>query len=54
VYVCRTRSDVSFGALRLINPQLQPASALIRVEPLDADLSELRRRWRREIERNVG
>jgi sugar (pentulose or hexulose) kinase len=51
VYVCHARSDVSFGALRLVNPQLQPSSSLVRIEPLAQDLSEYRRRWRREAER---
>jgi sugar (pentulose or hexulose) kinase len=51
VYVCHARSDVSFGALRLVNPQLQPSSSLVRIEPLAQDLSDYRDRWRREAER---
>jgi sugar (pentulose or hexulose) kinase len=51
VYVCHARSDVSFGALRLVSPQLQPSSSLVRIEPLAQDLSDYRRRWRLEAER---
>lgn len=46
VYVCRTRTDASFGAVHVIHPQLQPSSALQRVEPLPTDLADYRRRWR--------
>ena len=50
VYVCQPRSDVSFGALKLIHPELQPSSALVRIEPLAEDLGDYRRRWRLEAE----
>jgi hypothetical protein len=51
VYVCHPRSDVAFGALSLIEPGRQSPSALVRVEPLDEDLSDYRERWRAEAER---
>ena len=52
VYVSHAQSDVSFGALRLINPNLQPESALVRVTPLAQDLKGYRQRWRQEAERS--
>jgi sugar (pentulose or hexulose) kinase len=51
VYVSHARSDVSFGALRLLNPELRPAASLVRVMPLSQDLGEYRQRWRQEAER---
>jgi sugar (pentulose or hexulose) kinase len=51
VYVCHPRSDVAFGALSLIEPGRQSPSALVRVEPLEEDLSDYRDRWRAEAER---
>ena len=46
VYTANAHNDVSFGALRLINPELQPNGALSRVLPLDQDLTEYAVRWR--------
>jgi sugar (pentulose or hexulose) kinase len=46
VYVANAHNDVSFGALRLIDPSLQPASSLRLVEPLDCDLGAYRAKWR--------
>lgn len=51
VYVSHARSDVSFGALRLVNPELQPSSSLVRVLPLPQNLYSYRDRWRQEAER---
>lgn len=51
VYVSHAHSDVSFGALRLINPRLRAATSLVRVEPLPQDLTTYRERWRDEAER---
>jgi len=45
VYVANAHNDVSFGALRLIDPALAPAGALRRVQPLDHALDTYRRRW---------
>jgi len=46
VYVANAHNDVSFGALRLLDPGLQPSSSLRRVRPLGADLSAYSNRWR--------
>ncbi|RST32165.1 carbohydrate kinase [Sphingomonas ginkgonis] len=45
VYVANAHNDVSFGALRLLDPSLQPQSSLRRVEPLELDLTAYRSRW---------
>lgn len=46
VYVANAHNDVSFGALRLINPLLQAQGGLRRVEPLEGDLMAYREKWR--------
>jgi hypothetical protein len=46
VYVSNAHNDVSFGALRLLIPDLQPQSKLIEVDPLEMDLAAYRDRWR--------
>ena len=46
VYTGHARSDVSFGALRLLNPSLPPPASLVRVEPLPHDLNDYRKLWR--------
>jgi len=51
VYVSHARGDVSFGALRLLNPDLQPETSLVRIQPLPDDLAAYRQRWRQEAER---
>jgi sugar (pentulose or hexulose) kinase len=51
IYVANLDNDVSYGALRLIDPKLAPSSLLTRVEPLDIDLGPVRRSWRSEAER---
>ena len=51
VYCSNAHNDVSYGALRLLDPSLQPASALVRVEPLAASLDSYRALWRRDVER---
>ncbi|MGH6837281.1 MAG: FGGY-family carbohydrate kinase [Methylocella sp.] len=48
VYVGDARNDASYGALRLIDPDLPPPSALRHVAPLDQDLDGFRDRWRDE------
>jgi len=45
VFVANAHNDVSFGALRLIDPTLHPSGGLALVEPLDADLDTYRNRW---------
>lgn len=47
VYTCHAQNDVSFGALRLINPVLKSQTELIRVKPLDVDLTGYFRDWKR-------
>lgn len=46
VYTANAHNDVSFGALRLINPGFQPEGSLRRVRPLDYDLTDYAARWR--------
>ncbi len=46
VYVANFHNDVSFGALRLLDPALAPQGELVRVAPLDADLAAYRAGWR--------
>jgi sugar (pentulose or hexulose) kinase len=45
VYVSDAHNDASYGALRLINPDLPPSSGLLKVAPLDQDLTGYRDRW---------
>jgi len=51
VYVANAHNDVSFGALRLLDPALKPDGALARVAPLDADLTGYAAAWRGEVDR---
>ncbi len=51
VYVSNVHNDASCGALRLINPDLAPSSALLEVIPLDQDLADYRDRWLNEANR---
>ncbi|MDD3798165.1 MAG: carbohydrate kinase [Novosphingobium sp.] len=50
VYVANAHNDVAFGALRLIDPALEPAGELRRVEPLAGGLSAYRNAWRTAME----
>ncbi len=50
VYTANAHNDVSFGALRLINPHLKPDGALVRVQPLEGDLVDYRDAWRAAVE----
>ena len=58
VYRANAHNDVSFGALRLIDPLLPPQGELVRIQPLDADIEAYRERWHSEIvntaERNAA
>jgi sugar (pentulose or hexulose) kinase len=49
VYVANAHNDVAFGALRLIDPALQPIGQLIKTEPLGTDLSAYKRQWHAAI-----
>lgn len=51
VYVSNAHNDVSYGALRLLKPDLAPSSTLARVAPLDVDLGDYRTTWTRAAER---
>jgi hypothetical protein len=51
VYVGDAQNDASYGALRLLTPDLPPPSALLEVMPLDQDLAEYRDRWLNEANR---
>lgn len=46
VFVSNQHNDVSYGALRLIDPALAPPAALVPVQPLDCDLAAYAARWR--------
>ncbi|KAF0171318.1 MAG: carbohydrate kinase [Hyphomonadaceae bacterium] len=47
VYASQAANDVSFGALRLLRPDLSASAPLSRVAPLGVDLRAYRDRWRR-------
>jgi sugar (pentulose or hexulose) kinase len=51
IYVSSAHNDASCGALRLIDPDLAPPSALFEVLPLDQDLAGYRDRWLKEANR---
>lgn len=51
VYTANAHNDVSFGALRLIDPTLRPQGELSVVQPLQADLTRYRALWRDELGR---
>ena len=45
VYTANAHNDVSFGALRLLDPSLRPDGTLVRVDPLPQDLMGYRAAW---------
>ncbi|MAK60247.1 MAG: carbohydrate kinase [Ponticaulis sp.] len=47
IYTCHAQNDVSFGALRLINPVLKPKTELARVTALETDLTSYYQDWKR-------
>ena len=49
VHVAHADTDVSFGALRLVDPTLAPPGGLARVIPLDVDLGAYRTAWTAEV-----
>lgn len=51
VYTANAHNDVSFGALRLSDPDLRPDGQLVRVAPLDIPLDDYRARWLAELAR---
>lgn len=46
IFVANAHNDVSFGALRLIEPSLRPIGELRRIVPLDEDLTAYATAWR--------
>jgi len=54
VFVANAHNDVSFGALRLIAPQLRAAGGLRHVEPLDSAIHTYREKWRDLIAREAA
>jgi sugar (pentulose or hexulose) kinase len=50
VYTANAHSDVSFGALRLIDPALIPAGGATRVKPLDQSINDYAARWREAVQ----
>lgn len=54
IYTANAHNDVSFGALRLIDPSLRPQGELIRVRPLEQDLATYRAKWSAETSRAPG
>jgi sugar (pentulose or hexulose) kinase len=54
VYVANAHNDVSFGALRLINPLLRASGGLRQVEPLEGDLQGYRAKWRDAVTKVAG
>jgi sugar (pentulose or hexulose) kinase len=49
VYTANAHNDVSFGAIRLLDPTLRPQGELVTVEPLKQDLTAYRARWHAEL-----
>lgn len=49
VYTANAHNDVSFGALRLIAPDLEPQGQLVRVAPLATGIAAYADRWRAEV-----
>jgi hypothetical protein len=50
VFTANAHNDVSFGALRLIDPALKPQGELVRVAPLDSDLIAYKQQWTQLVE----
>ncbi|MCP3732233.1 carbohydrate kinase [Sphingomonas sp. MG17] len=51
IYRANAHNDVSFGALRLLDPDLKPDVALERIEPLEGDFEAYRAQWQRDVAR---
>ena len=51
IFVSNAEHDVSYGALRLLDPERRPLSSLTRVKPLEVDLGDYARQWEREAQR---
>ena len=53
VFRSHAHNDVSFGALRLVDPTLRSSSVLERIEPLAGDIERYRQAWQRDVERGA-
>lgn len=49
ICVANKHNDVSFGALRLLDPALEPDGGLEPVVPLDVDIAQYRDAWRERV-----
>jgi sugar (pentulose or hexulose) kinase len=49
VYTSGTEADVSFGALRLVDPSITPQESLERVAPLACDLNSYKAEWHQSM-----
>jgi len=54
VYVSSAHNDVAYGALRLIDPELEAPTELRPVAPLDIDLSGYAAQWRTLVQQGQG
>jgi hypothetical protein len=50
VYTSASEADVSFGALRIVDPSIKPSSALERVMPLATNLTRYKAEWHSQRE----
>jgi hypothetical protein len=48
IYVSNAQQDASYGALRLLNPQLEALSSLEKAPPLETDLRAYASQWLRD------
>jgi sugar (pentulose or hexulose) kinase len=54
VFISIAEVDVSFGALRLVDPSIKPSTSLQRVAPLAVDLATYKIEWHQNIEGNAA
>lgn len=54
VYTSIAEADVSFGALRLINPSIKPTTGLQRVAPLPVNLAAHKDRWHKHRQEGIA
>ena len=53
LYTANAHNDVSFGALRLLHPDLRPDGALTLLLPLAQDLTQYAAAWRGLVQKNA-
>ena len=49
IYAANETNDVSFGALRLLNPELKCKDKLRKIEPLEIDVAEYAKLWQEKV-----